>query len=570
MRKLFGMLIIAGLFGSALVFNPSCSEVEDILNDSLLSEFGTGWLESDENVDQIESSIYFGSGTNLPASVDLSAKFPPIGNQGRYGTCVAWAVGYNLKTFLEASDKGYTAAQLSSTQNQFSPKDLFWAIPNSSKGDDCNGTNFEPALDVLVSRGIAPMSVVPYTSLGDCSSSPSSEWTNQAGNYKIDNYRKINHESIEELKTYLSQGRAIAFGARLGDNFMSANNDQVLSSDTYGYTGQHAYHALALCGYDDSKGSRGAFRVVNSWDSDWGNNGFIWVDYNFFVTEFAFCAFVASNTWSNPDQDGDDEVDDGTLSSGYDLVAWELNDEWDNTYSDPLDRFITYNVYNAGESAITASQDWNIVYIWYDAYDANNYGIIIYDYYTDNYGTPQQHDGDLDEWPGVSDSEKPGSSGNWWNNINVPSGMSVAKAYDATYDRFRFYYTMPSNLNGYYYLLLIADGFDAIRESDENNNMLYFANENGDPINIVNGVINMNAKNSPSANTMRFKDSKPTKNQASPMQSVKTKTNVNAYSPKDIRALLQHQIRTGKLYEKMEAFKANNKGKKTNGKKAIN
>ena len=41
----------------------------------------------------------------LAKRVDLSMKFPPIGNQGNYGTCVAWATGYNMKTALDAIDK---------------------------------------------------------------------------------------------------------------------------------------------------------------------------------------------------------------------------------------------------------------------------------------------------------------------------------------------------------------------------------------------------------------------------------------------------------------------------------
>src|SRR5690625_7623232 len=48
----------------------------------------------------------------------------------------------------------------------------------------------------------------------------------------------------------------------------------------------HAGHAMTIIGYDDSKGSGGAFRVVNSWGSDWGDKGYIWIDYQFFLNEF--------------------------------------------------------------------------------------------------------------------------------------------------------------------------------------------------------------------------------------------------------------------------------------------
>ena len=37
----------------------------------------------------------------LPERVDLSANMPPVGDQGTQGSCVAWAVGYALKSYQE-------------------------------------------------------------------------------------------------------------------------------------------------------------------------------------------------------------------------------------------------------------------------------------------------------------------------------------------------------------------------------------------------------------------------------------------------------------------------------------
>src|SRR5690625_6030951 len=68
---------------------------------------------------------------------------------------------------------------------------------------------------------------------------------------------------------------------------MSWNSDAILTSNTsFDNVGIHAYHAMAIVGYDDSKGPGGAFRIVNSWGKYWGDRGFIWVDYQFFLNEF--------------------------------------------------------------------------------------------------------------------------------------------------------------------------------------------------------------------------------------------------------------------------------------------
>src|SRR3954469_16529359 len=175
----------------------------------------------DDNLNTVPTTPNLGYGEDgLPSQVDLTSKFPPIGDQGQYGTCVAWAVAYNLKTALNGMDKSFTASQLSLPANQFSPRDLFTAIPDERKGLDCNGTDFSDALDVLQTRGVASLQSVPYTSLGDCSQSnlqPS--WTSEAAYNKIKYWRKIN-PSIQDIKKNLANNIPVVFAAKLSDNFM--------------------------------------------------------------------------------------------------------------------------------------------------------------------------------------------------------------------------------------------------------------------------------------------------------------------------------------------------------------
>ncbi|HOZ31149.1 MAG TPA: C1 family peptidase, partial [Bacteroidales bacterium] len=240
--------IILTLFVSlALVSTMFISSCDPITEEQVLTTLG--WLFSEEDPatipDDINLSTAYGD-DNLPPSVDLTQYFPPIGNQGQYGTCVAWAVGYNLRSFMFARVNNLTTSDMYDDSKVFSPKDLFYAIPSDLRGADCNGTTFQAALDVLVSRGVARMSVTPYTSLGDCSGTAQTEWTTDAGDYKILDYRQID-QTVDNIKRYLYQGKAIVFGAKLGDEFMNAYGDVVISSQTYNYSGQHAYHAMILC-----------------------------------------------------------------------------------------------------------------------------------------------------------------------------------------------------------------------------------------------------------------------------------------------------------------------------------
>lgn len=542
---------------SMLFLAGGCDEVQDAL-DNTVNEVSNalGWSGTD-NWSQFQSDLNLGNqGTgNLPASVDLRSKFPPIGNQGQYGTCVAWSVGYNLKTTVEGIDQQFTSTQLADPTYQFSPKDIFWAIANSDKGADCNGTNFEPPLDLMISRGIATMQTVPYTDLGDCSQQPPASWTQNANKYKLESYRKINHQSVPEIKEYLSQGRPISFGARLGDQFMQWNSDAVYSSDTYNQPNmQHAYHAMTLAGYDDSKGPNGSFLVVNSWGTTWGANGYIWVDYQFFVTDFCFGAFVVKNKRSdgfNPDDGGDNQVDSSDVLNGEtDLLSWECTDQ-DAGTGNALERAIYYNVFNLGSTTIGANMDWNIVYLYYNAYDANEWGILLYDYYSDDIGSPGDN-GAMSSGPGIS--------GNWYNYVDVPGGVSVAYAVYSTtgggdpMSGFNWGYTMPTSLNGYYYLVLLADGYDVVPEYDEANNYFYMTDAVGDPIYIQNGYITSPVKKHTGVQNTEGPIKMPQVGDNNVSQYVRNERNVNAYTKEEIRALIDYHRESGKLQEKVNEF----------------
>lgn len=546
MRKNYFVFILslAIIFGlQSCDWGPTEQQYEEAL----------GWFGDQENTANIEDDVTFGttygSGT-VPDSKDLTAYFPPIGDQGQYGTCVAWAVGYNHKSFLRAKMGNYTTFDDS---KMYSPKDMFWAIDNDDKGSDCNGTFFEAAYDVLLNRGITTLDVVPYTNLGDCSQSPDATWTSDAGNHKIYSYREIDLD-VDVIKGYLADERAVVFGAKLGDEFFDYTSG-VYDYQSYGYTGDHAYHAMILSGYDDNMGANGAFRVVNSWGDDWGDNGGIWVDQNFFVSsDFGFCAFVATDNQTDPDDDDDNQVDDPT--SGYDLVAWELNDVDDETETDPTWRKAIYNVYNAGEETVYASDDWSIVYLLYNAYDGEDYQVVLFDYYSDDFGYSGGN-GDIEDEANASDitSVIP-AQGYWWNYVDVYSGQSVSSAVFGNDDPFTWWYQMPV-VTGDYYLVIFADGFDNYQEFDESNNFTYFTAANGDPLQIVDGVI----QNAPAKNYVA-KTGVPVKGQRADNQSARTNSNLNAYTTDEISAMIMNDIQTGDIQKKVFEYVVNaSKGK---------
>lgn len=258
----------------------------------------TGYLPDYDDLDNIPDTLppYNDDDTlNLYDKVMLEQFFPPIGNQGDKGTCVAWAVGYNLKTALNAIENRWDSVMLAQPENQTSPKDLWFCIPQYQKGAGCSGAGFESAFKALMTTGVASMSAVPYQDLQDCSGVGIGDFFN-----RIDSYYEVSRNgslpNIAQMKCYLADTIPLVIGARLGDRFMRWSDDRMISHDTYNYTGMHAYHAMVLVGFDDN---RHAFRLRNSWGTDWGDKGSIWVDYNFFYHEMCYVVLVADNKKRN-------------------------------------------------------------------------------------------------------------------------------------------------------------------------------------------------------------------------------------------------------------------------------
>ncbi len=506
--------------------------IEDIINMVVGTLTQAGWLAEDENMNNIPEDITpldDDTGT-LPASYSLESKFPPIGDQGQYGTCVVWSVGYNMKTALNAIEKGWSPTDLANKANQTSPKDLWLSIPEGSRGANCNGTNFEPAMDALIAGGAASLSDVPYTNLGSCTGTK----VGNSGN-KLTNYRKIASETegltVNNFKNYLASGRPISIGAKLGDRFMSWNSSAVINSETYNNPGmQHAYHAMVLVGYDDSKH---AFRVRNSWGPSWGDGGSIWVDYDFFCNSFCFAAFVAQNVGSV--SVGSNGVEN--LSNGEDLLAYSGVDV--KVTGDPdYNRKFSYQVYNSGNIDITPDRKWSVLYMYYNAKDANEYGIIYEDYYTNEFGPKDS----IGVYPG-SDA----TQGAYWNNIAIKAGKQAGEDYD-------IFYNLPSSLNGEYYLVVFADGYEKIHEVNEDNNFFFISAEGGKPLQIQNGeILNMPS----SAQQIAKKSIKiPAKYSNTTTQTLVKPGNLNTYSPAEIKTMLLHDKQTGKLAIKQKAYRA--------------
>lgn len=224
------------------------------------------------------------SGDALPPRVDLSGQFPPPGNQGAQGSCVAWATAYALRSYqnhvrshesLVSGDGHIDSARV------FSPAFVYNQINN---GRDA-GSLFSDALQLMQTRGVAPLQYMPY-SPSDYTTMPSQTALSVASNYRIAFWKQVSVNDPVELKSQLNAGYPVIIGAMIDEGFDQAGKgfvwDHIAGKQLGG-------HAMLVVGYDDQ---RNAFRVLNSWGTGWGDNGYYWLDYGFFprVVSEAFVA----------------------------------------------------------------------------------------------------------------------------------------------------------------------------------------------------------------------------------------------------------------------------------------
>ncbi len=230
--------------------------------------------------DSIPLKRDFNSFEDLPGSVDLSSKMPPVGNQGQQNSCVAWASGYAIKSYMAKNggtfstyDPPFSGGQ---GKNVFSPAFIY----NQQNGGKDEGLYYYKTMEFLQKSGVAPWSSMPYTDK-DYKKQPPESVKKEALQYKIKSFSRLNIKNPDDIKRVLAGGNVVLFGIIIDDAFY-----KLKGSEVYDANGGQSYggHAMTIVGYDDSKtsksGKQGAFRFQNSWGTNWADKGFGWISYS--------------------------------------------------------------------------------------------------------------------------------------------------------------------------------------------------------------------------------------------------------------------------------------------------
>jgi hypothetical protein len=499
----------------------------------------TGWSGKDNPAavpKAVNTTGFLGGAAPLPPKIDLTPFLPPIGNQGQTQTCVAWSTAYYTKTASEAIAFNYSAAQLSSKSFQLSPKDMFLSIADNSKGADCqSGTNITFALDVLLNNGVATEATVPWEpGINNCSQSQvQPAWNAEAADHKIEYYRTI-PATVQGIKEQLANNNPVIIGIKISNEYEGWTGPGVLSTATF--PNPVGLHAQTIVGYDDAQGPGGAFRIANSWSTGWGDNGFIWVDYNTLVNLYIadgnayYMATSSSNNNVTPPA-----VPPNHSANSVDMAPWVFSDASTSAITGiPDSRKMYLNIYNIGNNSADAISNWGYYYLYYNAYDANDYGVIFHDE--------------------INTSIPPNTFSCATNNacvfnFSIPGGSNFATEAFGKDRYFRSYNVPP--ITGYYYLVLVVDAEDRLNDINRQNNIFYTTGQG--PAVFQNGearsyspqavVIHDGRTNSVEPNEKNLKLSK--------FNTSISKDNRNAYTPKEILSLVKARYENGEMKQKL-------------------
>ena len=251
-------------------------------------EHGTGLIPLTPEDYAIQPHAVRARSAVLLSKVDLSPYMPPIGNQFKVGSCSAWAVAYAMRTYYLAAETGRKPVDKADIA---SPAFVFNAITRpKSDGSPCGGASITSAIDLLIAEGADSLSHFPYDG-ASCVPAPTAEDREIAGQWRLTGgYAAIqgsDKTNVNSYREYLEKGQPVITGININTqewyDWEHRSDVYTLTSQSLDKSGAHGSHAVVLVGYDDDKvaanGERGAFRLMNSWGTDWGDGGYMWISY---------------------------------------------------------------------------------------------------------------------------------------------------------------------------------------------------------------------------------------------------------------------------------------------------
>ena len=216
---------------------------------------------------------------NLPTTMTLEKYCGPIKNQGDAGFCHSFA-GSSLKDIQEQIETG--------VKYNLSPLYLARTVKSIDELPDEEGSTLLDVCKALKQEGTIKEVYYPYEQYEAGSLKFPKLRYSKVYQYKIQNYARC--DTVESMKQAIFNKKPVLFGITCCSNIYDLDNnaDKFIALPEGAILGGHA---MVIVGYDDNlshtykngKTCKGFFRIQNSWGTDWGDNGFAYLPYEYFT-----------------------------------------------------------------------------------------------------------------------------------------------------------------------------------------------------------------------------------------------------------------------------------------------
>jgi len=214
---------------------------------------------------------------NLPDSVDLSSKCPPVYDQGQLGSCTANAIA---------------AAVEYEHKKKFMPSRLFIyynerAMEGTVESD--SGAQIRDGIKSVATQGAPPERLWPYQ-IAKFRDKPSAEAYRAGDTDQVVLYQRL-AQDLNIMKGCLASKFPFVFGFTAYESF---EGQKVAKTGVLPMPGLKEKivggHAVLAVGYDDATRT---FLVRNSWGPDWGLKGYFKMPYAYLTNPK-----LASDFWT--------------------------------------------------------------------------------------------------------------------------------------------------------------------------------------------------------------------------------------------------------------------------------
>lgn len=213
----------------------------------------------------------------LPLTYSLEQYCGEIKNQGSAGLCHSFA-GSSVKDIQENIETGF--------KYNLSPLYLAKKVKSIDSFPDTEGSDLLSVCKALQSEGTIKEMYYPYNQYKAGSLEfPECKYT-KIPKYKIKNYARC--DTVDSIKQAIYNNKPVLLGIECTNNIYDLDNNSskfIKMPTGYAIGG----HAIVVIGYDDNlvhtyedgRSFKGFFRIQNSWGTNWGDNGFAWLPYEY-------------------------------------------------------------------------------------------------------------------------------------------------------------------------------------------------------------------------------------------------------------------------------------------------